>query len=222
MIRELTNTMLFDLNETMAASLFLEVNYPWEVLGKIHDFILTAGALLPESEFEYRNDNIWIHKSAVIAEGASITGPAIICAGAQVRHNAFIRGDVIVGEGAVAGNATELKNAILFNKAEAPHYNYVGDSILGFHAHMGAGSILSNLRSDKADIVIRCQGETIETGRRKIGGILGDYAEVGCGSVLNPGCIVGKRAMIYPLSMVRGVVPSDTIHKNTGEMIPKE
>ena len=205
---------LLDLKETIASELFLGLTYPWEALPLIHDYILQKGPTLPEEEYELRGENIWAARDAVIWPTVSITGPCIIDHGAQLRQCAFIRGSVIIGAGAVAGNSTELKNVILFNKVEAPHYNYVGDSILGFHAHMGAGSITSNIKSDRKNIVIKGAEEQIETGMRKIGAILGDNCEIGCGSVLNPGSIIGRDTIVYPLSSVRGIVPGRSVYKS--------
>lgn len=217
----ITIEALFDLNQTIAAKIFEGCTYPWEVLPKIGDFIVELGNTLPESEYEKRGDNVWIHKSAEVFPSAYIAGPAIIGKDAQIRHCAFIRGNAIVGEGAVVGNSTELKNVILFNKVQVPHYNYVGDSILGYKAHMGAGSITSNVKSDKKLIVIKGLEKDIETGIKKIGAFLGDNVEVGCGSVLNPGTIVGRESNIYPLSSVRGVVSSHSIYKKAGEIVIK-
>ncbi|MBR2561071.1 MAG: UDP-N-acetylglucosamine pyrophosphorylase [Eubacterium sp.] len=216
-------TELLDLNETMARELFEGKKYPWEVLPLIHDFILKTGPALPEEEFEKRGEDIWVARDAVIWPTVSLTGPCIVDKGAQLRQCAFIRGNAIIGAGAVVGNSTELKNVILFNKVEAPHYNYVGDSILGFHAHMGAGSITSNIKSDRKNIVIKGideegRNEQIETGMRKIGAILGDYCEIGCGSVLNPGSIIGRNTIVYPLSSVRGIVPGESIYKTAGKI----
>ena len=218
---DITINNLFDLNETIAKDIFTGATDPWEVLSKIGDFIIELGKSLPEDEYELRGENIWVHKSANVFPSAYIAGPAIICKDAEVRHCAFIRGKAIVGEGAVVGNSTELKNVILFNKVQVPHYNYVGDSILGFKAHMGAGSITSNVKSDKKLIVIKNGDEKIETGIKKIGAFLGDNVEVGCGSVLNPGTIVGRESNIYPLSSVRGVVASNSIYKNKNEIVSK-
>ena len=218
---DITINNLFDLNETIAKDIFTDATYPWEVLSKIGDFIIELGKSLPKDEYELRGENIWVHKSANVFPSAYIAGPAIICKDAEVRHCAFIRGKAIVGEGAVVGNSTELKNVILFNKVQVPHYNYVGDSILGFKAHMGAGSITSNVKSDKKLIVIKNGDERIETGIKKIGAFLGDNVEVGCGSVLNPGTIVGRESNIYPLSSVRGVVASNSIYKNKNEIVSK-
>lgn len=203
---------MYTLSETLAEPLLSQVTYPWEALPKIGAFILELGATLPEEEYEKRGENIWIAKSAQVAPTASITGPAIIGKEAQVRHCAFIRGNALIGEGAVVGNSTELKNVILFNKVQVPHYNYVGDSVLGYKAHMGAGSITSNVKSDKKNIVIHI-GDGIETGLRKIGALLGDNVEIGCNSVLNPGTVIGRECIVYPTSCVRGVIPENHIYK---------
>lgn len=212
---------LYDLKETIAAELFEGLTYPWEALPKIGAFIKNLGASLSEDEYEKRGEDVWIAKSATVYPGACILGPAIIGKDAEVRHGAFIRGNALVGEGAVVGNSTELKNVVLFNKVQVPHYNYVGDSILGYKAHMGAGSIASNVRSDKKNIKIHAPGGDLETGLRKIGALLGDHVEVGCGSVLNPGTVIGRHTNIYPLSSVRGVVGSDSIYKKQGEVVEK-
>ena len=212
---------LYDLNETIAAELFDGLTYPWEALPKIGEFIKKLGAALDPEEYDKVGEDVWIAKSANVFPSAYIHGPAIICKDAEVRHCAFIRGKAIVGEGAVVGNSTELKNVILFNKVQVPHYNYVGDSILGYKSHMGAGSITSNVKSDKKLIVIKNGTEKIETGIKKIGAMLGDNVEVGCGSVLNPGTVIGKNTNIYPLSSVRGVVPANSIYKNKNEIVEK-
>ena len=212
---------LYDLNQTIAKDIFNGVTYPWEVLPKIESFILELGNTLSEDEYEKKEDNIWIAKSAKVAPTAYIKGPAIIGKDAEIRHCAFIRGKAIIGEGAVVGNSTELKNVILFNKVQVPHYNYVGDSILGYKSHMGAGSITSNVKSDKKLVVIKNMGEKIETGLKKVGAMLADNVEVGCGSILNPGSIVGRDTNIYPLSSVRGVIPPNSIYKNQNEIINK-
>lgn len=222
MNESITINELFDLNETIAAKAFDGCVYPWEVLGKISQFITELGNSLPEDEYEKRGDNIWIHKTAKVFPSAYIAGPAIICREAEIRHCAFIRGSAIVGESAVVGNSTELKNVILFNKVQVPHYNYVGDSILGYKAHMGAGSITSNVKSDKKLITVKGPDCAIETGIKKIGAFLGDNVEVGCGSVLNPGTIVGRNSNIYPLSSVRGFVEAGSIYKKQGEIVPKQ
>ena len=221
MLKDFTVANLLDLNETIAAELFEGKTYPWEVLPEISDFIMKLGPTLSPFEYECREDNIWIARSATVAPTAYIHGPAIIGKDAEVRHCAFIRGNAIVGEGAVVGNSTELKNAVLFNKVQVPHYNYVGDSILGFKAHMGAGSITSNVKSDKKLITIKGPDCNIDTGIKKIGAFLGDNVEVGCGSVLNPGTIVGRESNIYPLSSVRGFIPAGSIYKKQGEVVTK-
>lgn len=222
MSENLTISSLLDLKETIAADIFTGCKYPWEVLGKIKAFILELGPTLPSEEYNKLGEDIWVAKSAKVAPSASIEGPAIIGKNAEIRHCAYIRGSAIVGEGAVVGNSTELKNVILFNKVQVPHYNYVGDSILGYKAHMGAGSITSNVKSDKTLVVVRAGDETIETGLKKFGVILGDNVEVGCNSVLNPGTIVGRSSNIYPLSMVRGYVPEASIYKKAGEVVEKQ
>lgn len=218
---EITVKELYTLEETIAADIFDGLTYPWEALSKIGDFILKLGESLSEEEYEKRGENIWVAKSAKVAPTASITGPAIIGKDAEVRHCAFIRGNAIVGEGAVVGNSTELKNVILFNKVQVPHYNYVGDSILGYKAHMGAGSITSNVKSDKKLVRVKTPEGNIETGRKKFGAMIGDGVEVGCGSILNPGTVVGRNSNIYPLSSVRGCVPEGSIYKKQGEVVRK-
>ena len=209
---------LYNLDETIAKDLFEGATYPWEVLPKISAFILQLGSTLSEEEYEKIGEDVWIARSATVAPTAYIHGPAIIGKNAEVRHCAFIRGNAIVGEGAVVGNSTELKNVVLFNKVQVPHYNYVGDSILGYKAHMGAGSITSNVKSDKKLVVVKDGRERIETGLKKFGAMLGEEVEVGCGSVLNPGTVVGRHSSIYPLSSVREVVPADSIYKKRGEV----
>lgn len=213
---------LYDLNETIAAELFEGKEYPWEVLADIGDFILELGNKLPKDEFTKKGDNIWIHKSVTIAPTATLNGPLIIDEGTEVRPGAFIRGKAIVGKNCVVGNSTELKNAVLFNTVQVPHYNYVGDSILGTHSHMGAGSITSNVKSDKTLVVVKDGDERIETGLKKIGAMLGDYVEVGCNSVLNPGTMIGRHTNVYPLSCVRGVIPENSIFKNKDEIVSKK
>ena len=212
---------LFSLDESIAKDLLIKYTYPWEVLPHISEFILELGKKLPKDEYKKIGEDVWIHKSAKVFESAYIHGPAIICKDAEIRHCAFIRGNAIVGEGAVIGNSTELKNVIVFNKCEVPHYNYVGDSILGYKAHMGAGSITSNIKSDRKLVVIKDGDEKIETGLKKIGAMLGDNVEVGCGSVLNPGTIIGKNTNIYPLSSVRGVIPENSIYKKKNDIVTK-
>lgn len=213
-MNNITIAELFDLHETIAAALFDGVTYPWEALPKIHEFILETGEKLPEDIYDRRGDDIWVAKSAKIAPSASLNGPLIIDEDAEIRHCAFIRGNAIVGKGAVVGNSTELKNVVLFNKVQVPHYNYVGDSILGYKAHMGAGSITSNVKSDKTPVVVKDGELSYETGLKKMGAMLGDHVEVGCNSVLNPGTVVGRKTNIYPTSCVRGVVPAGHIYKN--------
>lgn len=212
---------LFNLNETIAADLFEGAIYPWAVLPKIGEFILKLGTTLPAEEYNRVEENIWIAKSAKVAKSAYIAGPAIIGKNAEVRHCAFIRGNAIVGEGAVVGNSTELKNVVLFNKVQVPHYNYVGDSILGYKAHMGASSITSNVKSDKKLVIVKDGQERIETGLKKFGAMIGDEVEIGCGSVLNPGTVIGRHSNIYPLSSVREVVPANSIYKKRGEVAEK-
>lgn len=212
---------LFSLEHTIAAEIFSGVTYAWEVLPKISEFIKILGQSLPEDKFEKKGDNIWIAKSAKVAATASITGPCIIDEEAEIRHCAFIRGNALVGKKCVVGNSTELKNVILFDCVQVPHYNYVGDSVLGYRSHLGAGAITSNVKSDKSLVKVNLQGEKIETGLKKFGAMVGDNVEVGCGSVLNPGTVIGKNTNIYPLSMVRGFVPALSIYKKQGEVVLK-
>ena len=214
--------ILKDLDQTIAKELFLQAEYPWEVLGKIEDFILKTGPCLPKEEYEEVKEHVWVAKSARIAPTAYLGAPLIIGPDAEIRHCAFIRGKAIVGAGCVVGNSTELKNVILFNKVQVPHYNYVGDSILGYKSHMGAGSITSNVKSDKKLVVVKTPEGNIETGMKKFGAMLGDEVEVGCGSVLNPGTVVGSHTNIYPLSSVRGYVPAGSIYKKQGEVVEKQ
>ena len=213
---------MYDLNETIAADLFEGLDYPWQALPKIGDFIKKLGPSLPKEEYDQIGEDVWIAKSATVFPSAYVHGPAIIGKEAEVRHCAFIRGNAIVGEGAVVGNSTELKNVVLFNKVQVPHYNYVGDSILGYKAHMGAGSITSNVKADKQLVKVHTGSEHIETGLKKFGAMLGDNVEVGCNAVLNPGTVIGRESNVYPTSMVRGVVPAKSIFKNTGEIISKK
>ena len=212
---------LYDLNETIAKDIFEGVTYPWEVLHKIKEFIVALGNTLPEDRFEKKGENVWVAKSVKVFPSAYIGGPAIIDEEAEIRHCAFIRGSAIVGKGAVVGNSTELKNVVLFNKVQVPHYNYVGDSILGFKAHMGAGSITSNVKSDKTLVVVKSPFGNVETGFKKFGAMLGDHVEVGCNSVLNPGTVIGRETNIYPTSMVRGYIPEKSIFKKDGTIISK-
>ena len=220
-MQEIEVKNLFDLSKTIADKLLLSVKYPFEALPHISEFIVKVGSLLPEDEYSKIGENVWIAKDAKVAPSAFINGPCIIDKGAEVRHCAFIRGNALVGKGAVVGNSTELKNVILFDKVQVPHYNYVGDSILGYKAHMGAGSITSNVKSDKTLVVIKNGENHIETGLKKVGAILGDEVEVGCGSVLNPGTVIGKSSQVYPLSSVRGVVAAGSIYKRAGEVVKK-
>ena len=211
---------MLDLEHTIAAELFSGKTYAWEVLPEIKAFILKLGPTLPESEFDHPAEDVWIAKDAKVFPSADIGGPCIIDHEAEVRHCAFIRGSAIVGKGCVVGNSVELKNVVLFDKVQTPHYNYVGDSVLGYKAHMGAGSITSNVKSDKTLVVVK--GDVnIETGLKKFGAILGDNVEVGCNSVLNPGSVIGRRASIYPTSSVRGVVPEDSIYKAKDNIVKR-
>lgn len=221
MSEHLRTENLLDMSQTIASGIFEGLTYPWEALPKIKDFIIKLGETLSEDVYEKRGENIWIAKSAKVAPTAYLNGPLIICENAEVRHCAFIRGSAIVGAGAVIGNSTELKNCIIFNNAQVPHYNYVGDSILGYKAHLGAGSITSNLKSDKSLVTIPVGDERLATGLKKFGAIVGDNVEVGCNSVLNPGTVVGRNTNIYPLSMVRGYVPEKSIYKKKGEVADK-
>ena len=217
----LTIKELFTLEETIASELFYDVKYPWEVLPLIKDYIVKKGNTLPSDIFEKRGDDIWIAKSANVYPSAMIKGPCIIDENAEIRHCAFIRGNAIVGKNAVVGNSTELKNVILFNRVQVPHYNYVGDSILGYYSHMGAGSITSNVKSDKKLVCVHMKDGDIETGLKKFGAILGDHVEVGCNSVLNPGTVIGRNSNIYPTSCVRGFIPEEHIYKNKSEITQK-
>lgn len=212
---------LFDYSKTIAKPLLESVDYPWEALPKIKDFIIEIGKTLDPEIYEHRGENIWVAKSATVFPSAFLGGPLIICEDAEVRHCAFIRGSAIVGKGAVVGNSTELKNSILFDGVQVPHYNYIGDSILGYKAHTGAGTITSNLKSDKSLVTVLCEEEKVETGVKKFGAMLGDHVEVGCNSVLNPGSVVGRNTNVYPLSFVRGYVPENSIYKRLGEVADK-
>ena len=221
-LEEMKMKELFDMSHTIAERIFDNHAYPWEVLPEIGDFIRSLGPLLPENEYRKIGKDIWIHKTAKVAPTIMMTGPMIICAGANVRHNAFLRGNVIIGEKAVVGNSCELKNALLFDEVQVPHFNYVGDSILGYKAHMGAGSITSNVRSDKALVKVHAEDGDIETGLKKFGAMIGDCVEVGCGSVLNPGTVIGKNSSVYPLSSVRTAVDADSIYKQQGEVAKRQ
>ena len=214
--------MYQDLDKTMAKELLEGYTYPWEVLSHIGEFIEKAGAQLSEDEYEKRGENVWIHKTAKVFDSAYINGPCIIGAGTEVRQCAFIRGNALVGANCVVGNSTELKNVILFDNVQVPHYNYVGDSVLGYKSHMGAGSITSNVKSDKTLVTVSANGEKIETGLKKFGAMLGDRVEVGCNSVLNPGTVIGCDSNVYPLSMVRGYVAAGSIFKKQDEIVAKQ
>ena len=212
---------LYDLDKTIAKPLLEKLDYPWEALPKIKDFIIELGKTLDPEIYEQRGENIWVAKSATVYPSAHLGGPLIICEDAEVRHCAFIRGCAIVGKGAVVGNSTELKNSILFDGVQVPHYNYIGDSILGYKSHTGAGTLTSNLKSDKSLVTVNCDNEKIETGVKKFGAMLGDHVEVGCNSVLNPGSVIGRNTNIYPLSFVRGYVEANSIYKRLGEIADK-
>lgn len=213
---------LLDLSRTIAAPLFADKTYPWEVLDGIKDFILALGPTLPAEEFERVGEDVWIARDAKLFPSAYIAGPCIVDHGAELRQCAFVRGSAIVGKNAVVGNSCELKNVVLFDNVQTPHFNYVGDSVLGYRAHMGAGSITSNVKSDKSLVVVKNGDEHIETGRKKFGAVLGDFVEVGCNSVLNPGTVIGRRTNVYPLSSVRGVIPADSILKTGGVVVKKQ
>lgn len=219
---EMKITELYDLTHTLASDYLKHFTYPWEALAGFSDFIIELGNSLDPAEYEKRGENIWVHKTAKVFDSAYLHGPVIVGKDAEVRHCAFIRGSALIGEGAVVGNSTELKNVILFDKVQVPHYNYVGDSILGYKSHMGAGSITSNVKSDKLLVEIHAEDGKIKTGRKKIGAMLGDNVEVGCGSILNPGSIIGRGTNIYPLSSVRGGVDANSIYKKQGEVAKKE
>ena len=212
---------LYDLSHSMAGQWLSQFTYPWEALSGISAMIRELGEKLPADEFDRVADDVWVHKTAKVAPTAHLGGPLIVCAEAEIRHCAFIRGSALVGEGAVVGNSTELKNVILFDKVQVPHYNYVGDSILGFKAHMGAGSITSNVKSDKLLVKVHAQDGDIETGIKKFGAMIGDMVEIGCGSVLNPGTVIGRVSTVYPLSSVRGCVYGKSIYKRQGEIAQK-
>lgn len=220
-MERLTIKKLYNLDETIAKDLFDGLTYPWEALPLIGDFIIKLGNTLDPDIYEKKGDNIWIAKSAKVFDSAYLNGPLIIDENAEVRQCAFIRGNAIVGEGATVGNSTELKNAILFNGVQVPHFNYIGDSILGHMSHTGAGSITSNLKSDKTLVTVLLDGKKVETGVKKFGAMLGDHVEVGCNSVLNPGTVIGKNTNVYPLSFVRGYVAENSIYKRLGEVAEK-
>ena len=212
---------LFDMEKTLAGRYLEQYTYPWEVLPHIGEIIKELGKTLDLKEYDHIGEDIWIHKTVKVPPTASLKGPAIFGRDVEIRPGAFIRGNVLVGEGSVVGNSTELKNVILFDNVQVPHYNYVGDSILGYKSHMGAGSITSNVKSDKTLVEIRCGGEKVKTGRKKMGAVLGSFVEVGCGSILNPGTVIGSHTNVYPLSSVRGYVPGGSIYKKQGEIVQK-
>ncbi|MGN1003172.1 MAG: UDP-N-acetylglucosamine pyrophosphorylase [Oscillospiraceae bacterium] len=211
---------LLSLDKSIAGALFEDAAYPWEVLDRISAFILELGATLSPEEYHHPAEDVWIARDATVYPSACIKGPCIIDHGAEIRQCAFIRGSAIVGKNAVVGNSTELKNVILFDNVQVPHYNYVGDSVLGWKAHMGAGSITSNVKSDKTLVVIKNGEELLPTGRKKVGAILGDNVEIGCNSVLNPGTVIGRGSHVYPLSSVRGVIPAGMIYKDKDNIVP--
>ena len=214
-------TDLYDLDHTLAADYLRSFTYPWEALKGIKDMIIALGKTLDPQEYDEVSENVWVHKSAVVFPTAYLGAPCIIGPETEVRHCAFVRGSALVGANCVVGNSVELKNVILFDHVQTPHYNYVGDSILGYYSHMGAGSITSNVKSDKKLVVVHNAGENIETGIKKFGAMLGDYVEVGCNSVLNPGTVIGRHSSVYPTSCVRGVIPADSIFKNSGAVVKK-
>jgi len=209
-------TQLLDLSHTLAGEYLAQFQYPWQALDGIKELILSLGPALSKEEYDQVEPNVWVHKTAKVFPSAYLGAPCIIGPGTEVRHCAFIRGSALVGANCVVGNSVELKNVILFDNVQTPHYNYVGDSILGYKSHMGAGSITSNVKSDKTLVVVKDGVEHIETGRKKFGAILGDHVEVGCNSVLNPGTVVGRNSSVYPVSCVRGVIPADSIYKTGG------
>lgn len=219
MYESLKTQVLLDLSHTRAASLLKETTYPWEALKGIGDFIKQLGPTLPQDEFEYKGDQIWIAKDAKIYPNNYIAGPCIIGHRTEVRPGAFIRGNALVGDDCVVGNSTELKNVILFDHVQVPHYNYVGDSVLGYYSHMGAGAITSNVKQDKTLVTVRTEEGRVESGLKKFGAVLGDHVEVGCNSVLTPGSVIGRESRVYPLSMVRGFVPAGYIYKKAGEIV---
>lgn len=221
-MEQLKISELYDLTQTMAAELFDGKTYPWEVLPEIGDYIMKLGQTLPEEVYDKVGDNVWIAKTAKVTRSALINGPAIIGEHTEVRQCAFVRGNALVGDNCVVGNSTELKNVVLFNNVQVPHYNYVGDSVLGYKSHMGAGAVTSNVKSDKTLVVVKGKDVQIPTGLKKFGAMLGNHVEIGCNSVLNPGTVIGCNSNVYPLSCVRGVVPSNSIYKNKDEVVTKK
>ena len=221
-MQNLTTKKLLDLSHTIAEPLLAACSYPWEALAGIGDFVRAMGPTLDPDRYDHPAENVWIAKTASVAPSASITGPVIICDDAEIRQCAYIRGNAVIGAGAVVGNSCEVKNAVIFDSVQVPHFNYVGDSVLGFRSHMGAGAVTSNIKSDRTNVTIRNGDSVIETGLRKMGAILGDGVEVGCNSVLNPGTVIGRGSRVYPLSSVRGVVPEGCIFKSAGRVVPIE
>lgn len=213
---------LFDLNHTAAAELLCQYRYPWEILPALKEYIIKLGNSLSKEDYFQTERDIWISKTACVAESASLFGPLIVGHNTEIRHCAFIRGGVLIGDGAVIGNSCEIKNSLLFDGVQVPHFNYIGDSVLGCNAHFGAGAVTSNLKSDKTPVKIRINGQYAETGLVKLGAIVGDYVEIGCNTVLNPGTVIGKNTVIYPLSSVRGFVPADSIYKTGGITVNRE
>lgn len=220
-MNELKSVNLFDFSKTIAREFFESAEYPWEILPKISEYIIKLGATLPLDKFDKIGDCIWVAKSAKVAPSASLNGPLIIDEEAEIRHCAFIRGNAIVGKGAVVGNSTELKNCILFDCTQTPHYNYVGDSIYGYKAHTGAGVIASNLKSDKSLVTVSFRGEKVPTGVKKFGAMVGDFGDIGCNTVMNPGTVIGRGTSVYPLSFVRGYVEANSIYKKQGEVVTR-
>ena len=219
---DMTISKLFDLSHTLAAGLLERYTYPWEVLPKISEYIKFTGWSLDDSQYNHIGDDIWIHKSVELPPSICMRGPLIIEEGAKIRHCAFIRGNVIIGKGSVLGNSCEIKNSIMFDNVQAPHYNYIGDSILGYGSHMGAQSLTSNVKSDKKDVVVHGDDGDIKTSIYKFGAMIGDNTEIGCGSVLNPGTIIGKNCIIYPLSSVRGTINDNSIYKSSSDIVTRE
>lgn len=221
-MKEIEISNLFDTSKTIAEEIFKGKTYHFEVLSGLSEFIIELGKTLDKNLFFEMKPQVWVAKSAKVFQSAYIEGPCIIDENAEIRHCAFIRGSAIIGKASVVGNSTEVKNSIIFDSVQVPHYNYVGDSVLGYKSHLGAGSITSNVKSDKSNVVIKFNGENLETGRKKVGAAVGDYVEVGCGSVLNPGTVIGRNSNIYPITSVRGVIPANSILKNSGQIVAKK
>ena len=220
-VKEIDFSKMLNFSETVAAELFENVIYPWEVLPLINNFILKLFSTLDKNKYYEFKSNVWVSKNANISSSALVEGPAIIQCNSEIRHNAFIRGNVIIGENNVIGNSCEVKNSILFNSVQVPHFNYVGDSILGYKSHLGAGAILSNVRSDKKNIIVKSGTDILKTGLRKFGAVIGDFCEIGCNAVINPGTILEKNVVVYPTSMVRGWIKENYIFKNSGDLVQK-